>query len=135
MTMMVLWSARFVEDFANDILAALEEFRPLFGLTPGRHGSGPHRRVRIPGQAGATPEVAALIEAFRAERRDLPGRRREDGSWEPDRPFLGKLLNLDRYAVRTNPTYRRMFLDPASTSLTAPSCPCAPWAGWTGNPG
>ncbi|WP_030237196.1 hypothetical protein [Streptomyces sp. NRRL S-350] len=110
MTMAVLWAARFVEDFAEDIIAALDEFRPLFGFKPGRHSPGAHRRVRIPGQAGAAPEVGALIESFRASGRDLPGRQREDGIWEPDWPFLAKLLDLGLTTMQKNQAYRDMFL-------------------------
>lgn len=110
MTMAVLWAARFVEDFAEDIIAAMEEFRPLFGLKPGRYSPGPHRRVRIPGQAGATPEVAALIKSFRTEGRELPGKQREDGSWEPDWPFLARLLDVTPWTMQKNRAYRAMFL-------------------------
>ncbi|MFE0055385.1 hypothetical protein [Streptomyces sp. NPDC059003] len=110
MAMTVLWAARFVEDFAEDVLAALEEFRPLFGFQPGRYSPGPHRRSRTPDHYGATPEAAALIELFRTAGRELPGRQREDGSWEPDWPFLAKLLNLSPRAMQKNQTFRRMFL-------------------------
>ncbi|MET8783285.1 hypothetical protein [Streptomyces sp. NPDC004589] len=111
MTMTVLWAARFVEDFADDIIAALEEFRPLFGLKPGRYSPGPHRRVRTPGKAGATPEVEKLIASLRETGRDLPGRQKEDGTWEPDWPFLAKLLDIDPWGLQNKQWhYQRMFL-------------------------
>lgn len=122
MSMAVLWAARFVEDFADDIIAALEEFRPLFGLKPGRYSPGPHRRVRTPGKAGAAPEVAELIASFRDAGRDLPGRQKEDGTWEPDWPFLAKLLDIDPWALQNKQWhYQRMFLTSGLRIATAPT--------------
>ncbi|MFJ1753314.1 hypothetical protein [Kitasatospora sp. NPDC088134] len=112
MSMTLLWALRFVQDFADDILEAMEEFRPLRGLQPGRYSPGlDHRRVRIPGQAGSTPEVTALIENFRRTGLKLPGRRDKAGQWEPDWPFLSKLLDIAPDALKKNQKYRRAFLD------------------------
>ncbi|MER5867651.1 hypothetical protein [Kitasatospora sp. NPDC002040] len=112
MSMTLCWALRFVEDFAEDIIAALAEFRPLFGFHPGRYSPGlPHRRVRVPGQAGATPEIGALLADFRRTGRELPGRLDESGQREPDWPFLAKLLDIVPDALRTNQTYRRAFLE------------------------
>ncbi|KOU76770.1 hypothetical protein ADK57_04460 [Streptomyces sp. MMG1533] len=60
---LVIWSLRFVDDFADDILAAQDEWLALQKKT---------RRDSQTGQ-GARRRLAALMRRYREERRPLPG--------------------------------------------------------------
>src|SRR5260370_40846039 len=85
MSALLCWSLRFVEDFSDDILAALGEYRPLVGVT--------ERRTSLTEAAGASSakakaawladRVDALLDDHRHRGEALPGRALLDGPTEP----------------------------------------------------
>jgi hypothetical protein len=98
MTSLLAWAMRFVEDFSKDIIAALGEFRPLFGMKPGcgRDRVIPEsRRARTPGAGGLRRELNELVNDFRARGEALPGRLLPDGTREPDWPHLARFLDCN----------------------------------------
>ena len=88
------WSLRFVEDFSDDILAALGEYRPLVGVT--------QRRTSLTEAAGSSSakakaawladRVDALLDDHRHRGEPLPGRALPDGTTEPDWMHIARLI-------------------------------------------
>jgi integrase len=95
MTALLAWCLRFVEDFAEDITTAFDEYKFL---------STRNNRARIARDGKRTPqdrrgqgEVTAMVEALLADYRDrqraIPGQREPDGTVLASTYFLG--LQLD----------------------------------------
>ena len=94
MSALLCWSLRFVEDFSDDILAALGEYRPLVGVT--------ERRTSLTEAAGSTSakakaawladRVDALLDDHRHRGEPLPGRALLDGTTEPDWMHIARLI-------------------------------------------
>jgi len=103
MTTLLAWAIRFVEDFSDDIITALAEFRPAIGVHPGRGRAVPgSRRCRRPGTGGLRSELAELLDDFRSRGDELPGKQLPGGEREPDWWHLSRLLdcnyqNLQQY--------------------------------------
>ena len=94
MSALLCWSLRFVEDFSDDILAALGEYRPLVGVT--------ERRTSLTEAAGSSSakakaawladRVDALLDDHRHRGEPLPGRALLDGTTEPDWMHIARLI-------------------------------------------
>ncbi|MGI8677636.1 MAG: hypothetical protein ACR2LX_02895 [Jatrophihabitans sp.] len=110
MTALLSWALRFVEDFSDDILIALAEFRPLFDSKPGRRqrpGTRPApATARDAGGADLAARLRALLHDLRERCEDLPGKIRPDSRREPDWAHLGRLLGC-RYQSIQAPQHRR----------------------------
>jgi hypothetical protein len=96
MTALLCWALRFVENFSDDIIAVMEEYRPYAGKIPGCNGRAPAtRRIRKPGIGGLRIELAQLLEQLRSSGEDLPGRVAEGGSLDVDWWHLARLLDCN----------------------------------------
>ncbi|MCC9706160.1 site-specific integrase [Streptomyces sp. MNU76] len=95
MEMLLAWAIRFVEDFAEDILAGHAEHRELMSRTPDARraavGRGEPARARY-GRGGLKPKVAAYLAGLRERGETLPGRRNEAGNLEIDWRRLAAIL-------------------------------------------
>ncbi|MGX8908602.1 hypothetical protein ACR820_25810 [Streptomyces netropsis] len=110
MAMLLFWALRFVQDFSDDLVAVMQEARPLFGLQPGRRGNkGGRPRSSRPGSLA--PHIDALVEDFRRTGRPLPGRITADGELELDWFYLGKLLDCTSHGLQRTKGYHERFLD------------------------
>lgn len=110
MSMMLFWALRFVQNFSDDLVAVINEARPLVGLQPGRRGcSGPRVR-RSGGRGSLAPQVDELIAEFRRTDRPLPGRVGTDGRIELDWPYLAKLLDYTSHSLKNHGGHDQRFL-------------------------
>lgn len=89
MQALLRWAVRFVEDFAEDILAAWDEHRMLMARRP-KYTRG-RRRPRKWGELQA--DIIAYLEGLRSRDESLPGKRRDDGTLEPAWRHIGALLD------------------------------------------
>jgi integrase len=106
MDRLLLWSLRFVDCFADDILAVRDEYVELAGRTFRER----HRREA--GHYGRSPavfekEVAALVERLRELGAGLPGKPGLDGGHVVDRQHLVRLLNAPTHRLK-RPAVRRL---------------------------
>jgi len=93
MEILLMWALRFVQDFADDIIAAACEERRLWargGTSRGKAGVVRLRRAQGEGQQ----VLRAFLARLHDEGGSLPGRRTEDGSLEVNWSHLTRLLNL-----------------------------------------
>ena len=92
MTAVLSWSLRFVEDFADDIIVAFDEYKGLVNLSSERRTLA---RQRNPGRRAAPNAVsnrlAIVVESYRAVGRGLPGKVLPDGSLAVNTRHLGRL--------------------------------------------
>ncbi|MFD9452698.1 hypothetical protein ACFWBC_06370 [Streptomyces sp. NPDC059985] len=105
MAMTLFWALRFVQDLSDDLVAVMDEARPLTGLQPGRlsqRGRTGLRDLRTGGRGSLAPHVDDLIAEFRRTGRPLPGRIGADGSLELDWPFLAKLLDCTSHGLKNH---------------------------------
>lgn len=95
MTALLSWSLRFVEIFADDIVAAFTEYKTLstrnFNTRVRMHGPIPASRRRPRNALRAM--LAGLFADYQARGRPLPGRRDQGGALTINNYFLG--LQLD----------------------------------------
>ncbi len=98
MDRLLLWSLRFVEEFADDILTAWVDYCVLRQRTPRarRRGEGP-RSGRGAGELQR--DLHALLEELRARGEPLPGQPLPDGTRVISWSHLGRLLNCQRDAL------------------------------------
>jgi integrase len=95
MTTLLKWSLRFVEDFADDIIAAFDEYKTLSRRARDAHLHGtslPGKRRRPQGTVPML--VAGLLEDYRARGLPLPGRRNTNGAITVNTYFLGLQLGV-----------------------------------------
>jgi integrase len=94
MQALLMWSLRFVEDFAEDIIAAFTEYqRLMLRATGSRHR--PSRQVRdTPTRPGwVTAQMDQWLAEQRTHGRSLPGRELPDGSREVDWTHLARVFD------------------------------------------
>ena len=88
MTALLSWSLRFVDDFAEDIIAAFHEHKALGSHLPGRRHTQPGpRRPRNT----LTDDVVRVLERYRARGMGVPGQRLPDGTIKVNYYHLGRL--------------------------------------------
>ncbi|MCT7365031.1 hypothetical protein A7G45_19345 [Mycolicibacterium llatzerense] len=92
---LLLWALRFVEDFADDIIAAREEFVFLHARGPDVTAGHEPDRPRLP-QGGAIKLVTDYAESVRQQQGLLPGRINDAGEREINYPFIGRLIGVPR---------------------------------------
>jgi hypothetical protein len=108
MSMILSWALRMIDDFSGDILAALDEFRPLFGRL--------NRRTTAPGQTRTarvqwlTERLEALLADFHTRGVPLPGVVMSDGTRQPDWAYLGRLLDCNYQLLERDGPRRRAIL-------------------------
>ncbi|MCX3059651.1 hypothetical protein [Streptomyces beihaiensis] len=89
---LLLWSLRFVEDFADDIIAVRDEYATLSARSfTARHRHGGHHDPRTPEQFHA--DLRTLLRNMTHDGRELPGKPGPDGAPVLDRQHLARLLN------------------------------------------
>lgn len=92
---LLLWALRFVEDYADDIIAAREEFLFLHARGPDVTPVHEQDRTRLP-QGGAIKVVTDYTETVRQEQGLLPGRINDVGEREINFPYIGRLIGIPR---------------------------------------
>lgn len=95
MTALLKWALRFVEDFADDIIAAFDEYKTLSR----RARDASRRGTALSGQCRRRPGtipllVAGLLDDYRARSLPLPGRRNASGAITVNTYFLGLQLGV-----------------------------------------
>ncbi len=95
MQMLLSWAIRFIEDFADDILAAHAESVELHARTTmGRRRAGPrHHRQPRHRSGELAPKVTAYLEDLRARGEALPGRRLDNGDLVVNWRYVAAALN------------------------------------------
>ncbi|MFE2964115.1 hypothetical protein ACFXKC_10660 [Streptomyces sp. NPDC059340] len=104
MTPLLKWALRFVEDFADDIIAAFDEYKTLSRrarTASTRSTPPPGKRRRPPGTVPLL--VAELVDDYQARGLPLPGRRTADGLTTVNTYFLSLQLGVQitRAAAKT----------------------------------
>jgi integrase len=89
--LLLMWSLRFVDDFAADIIAAFHEHLVLWPRSAGIRASQ-SCAARAPIDA-VLPEVITYLEQLHTTGGMLPGRRRPDGVIEVDWAHLSRVFN------------------------------------------
>ncbi|WP_406263420.1 hypothetical protein OIA45_47675 (plasmid) [Streptomyces chartreusis] len=95
MEMLLVWAIRFVEDFAEDILAAQSEHRELMSRTPDARRAAAQRGEPPStgyGRGALKPKAAAYLAGLRERGEALPGRRNKAGELEIDWRRLAAVL-------------------------------------------
>jgi len=92
MQQLLMWSLRFVEDFADDITAAHAEYLRLQLADP-RYRRRAGLPPRSPWPGSADRKLAAYLDEVRAAQRALPGRVDPDGSRRVDWLHIGRILD------------------------------------------
>lgn len=89
---LLMWSLRFVEDFADDIIAAFAEYQRLAGRGPRqrRTANQPRRRDN---QAWLAPVLADWLAERLKQNTALPGAEQPDGSREVNWAHLARVLD------------------------------------------
>ncbi|WP_410812232.1 hypothetical protein [Micromonospora sp. 067-2] len=93
MTALLSWSLRFVDDFAEDIIAAFDEHKSLVNHTPGRRHTRPPRVGPRRPRNALTDDVARVLERYRAHGMGVPGQRLPDGTIKVNYYHLGRLID------------------------------------------
>jgi hypothetical protein len=96
MQMLLRWAIRFVEDLADDIIAAHDEYLVLRTRTPDyrRRTVGQGRRGQLRHRPGELEQAAAAyLQDVRDRGESLPGRRGEHGNLEIDWRQLRRILD------------------------------------------
>lgn len=104
--LLLMWSLRFVEDFADDIINAFHEHLMLFPRSPATRNptiQATHRPV-----VEVMPDLIAYLNRLTIAGEALPGRLGPDGNPEVDWPHLVRLFNSSANAFR--PTGRLRLL-------------------------
>ncbi|MGX1972514.1 hypothetical protein [Streptomyces kronopolitis] len=100
---LLVWAIRFVEDLAEDILAANAEFLDLQGRGPEERRRRGEKRKARPGELRR--QMTAYLERLREHGGTLPGKVTEDGTLEVDWRHICRILACSD-AVRLNATGR-----------------------------
>lgn len=88
--LLLMWSLRFVEDFADDIIAAFHEYLRLFPYGPSTRQHG--NRVARRSVEDVLPDLINYLDRLKATGEGLPGRGGRDGTVEIDWPHLVRLF-------------------------------------------
>lgn len=102
--LLLLWALRFVEDFAEDIIAAFEEHIRLW---PGS-AAAPSIRASRRGAKDVQPELCAYLDRLYATGGALPGRSRGDGTLVVDWAHLTRMFSAGDRAVERVPQLRHL---------------------------
>ncbi|WP_327358069.1 site-specific integrase [Streptomyces sp. NBC_01304] len=98
---LLLWSLRFVHDFADDILVARDEYVALVPRSfTARHRHGGHQDPRTP-DAFHT-DLDSLLRRMTREGTALPGKPGPDGQPVLDRQHLARILNCPTHWLNRN---------------------------------
>lgn len=95
MQALLLWALRFVEDFADDIIAAQTEFLFLHARGPDVTPGPEQPKPRLP-RGGAIKLVTNYTESVRQCQGSLPGRINEAGEREINFPYIARLIGIPR---------------------------------------
>lgn len=94
MTALLKWALRFAEEFADDIIAAFDEYKILSNRGPkgsaGREDAPPPGKRR--GRNTIPVMITGLLDDYRARGLSLPGRQDEDGNTVVNAYFLSLQL-------------------------------------------
>jgi integrase len=114
-TRLLLWSLRFVEDFAVDILAIRDEYATLIPRSfTARHRHGGHEDARTP--EGFHTDLQTLLQRMVGTGTALPGKPGPDGTPVLDQQHLARLLNCPSHWLSRKPS---------TAALTASGLPIA----------
>lgn len=102
---LLLWALRFVEDFAEDIIAAFEEHLRLW---PRGSNAAPWIRAPRRDAKNVETELYAYLDRLRATSGALPGRRRGDGTLVVDWAHLTRHFSASDRAVERVPQLRHL---------------------------
>ncbi len=111
---LLMWSLRFVEDFADDIIAAFATYQHL------QQRDRPFRRksndpVGVTINAGRQGWLHPFITDWIGHQRDrggeLPGRQRPDGTWDVHWRHLSRVFSCSESAWEPNSRVRRLILE------------------------
>lgn len=98
---LLLWSLRFVHDFADDILAVRDEYAALAPRSfTARHRHGGHHDPRTPDMFHA--ELDSLLRRMARDDTALPGKPGSDGQPVLDRQHLARILNCPTHWLNRN---------------------------------
>ncbi|MEW2620861.1 hypothetical protein [Streptomyces sp. NPDC048106] len=91
-TALMKWSLRFIEDFADDIIAAFDEYKTISAPT----GATPHSDSTLTRRPPNTVPalLSGLLDDYRTRGRPLPGRRDASGSVTANTYFLSRQLGV-----------------------------------------
>ena len=97
MQLLLVWAIRFIEDFADDIVAAHSEFQLLCNRHARGRRKGLSRVLGHHGRAGRDlrQEVRQLFDAYEASGRPLPGRLDETGQLYLNLSHLSRVLDCN----------------------------------------
>lgn len=87
---LLLWSIRYIEDFAPDILAAWREYLTLTRRNPRRRAGSASDQPRMAGQLAA--EIPGYLAELAARGDGLPGKRDEHGTLRVDWSHLNRIF-------------------------------------------
>jgi integrase len=103
--LLLLWALRFVEDFAQDVIAAFDEHLRLW---PGSSTVRPPIRAARRGADQVQPDLSAYLDRLRATGGALPGRRDGDGTLVVDWAHLTRLFSAGDRALERVPRLRQL---------------------------
>jgi integrase len=93
MTALLSWCLRFVEDLADDIIAAFDEHNSLLNRAPGRRHTRPPQVGPRRSPNSLTEALIAVFDRYRARDMGLPGQRMPDGTLKVNHYHLGRLVD------------------------------------------
>lgn len=102
--LLLMWSLRFVEDFADDIIAAFHEHLRLFPYGPSTHQHG--IRVARRQVEEVVPDLLGYLDRLRGTGEALPGRTGPNATPEIDWPHLVRLFRSGTSAFPRSPRLR-----------------------------
>ncbi|MDT9686673.1 hypothetical protein RND61_32105 [Streptomyces sp. TRM76323] len=95
MTALLKWCLRFVEDFADDIITAFDEYKTLSARSRTRSATAPAAMAGRRRSPGTVPLlVEGLLDDYRARGLPLPGRRDANGQTVVNHYILGLQLGI-----------------------------------------
>lgn len=107
MTPLLCWAIRFVEDFAEDIVAARKEYIELCNGTADGRRAARSQRTQLSNRGPIREEggrirrdLIALLESYRQRAKPLPGRRNEAGDLVVDYEYLARLVFSNGFRVK-----------------------------------
>lgn len=93
MQAVLLWALRFVNDFADDIIAAHKEFLYLYSRGVEAMRLSGERNARLP-LGGAIRVITEYAESVWREHGSLPGRMNDDGQREINFQHIGRIVGI-----------------------------------------
>jgi hypothetical protein len=105
MELLLMWSLRFVETFADDIVAAFHEHLALFPYGPAIRGPAIRRARRSIDEV--LPDLHAYLNRLRTAAEAIPGRLGHDGTPEIDWAHLTRLLRSSESAFTRSARLRQ----------------------------